>query len=125
MTWEISKDFAFEASHHLDGLPDGHQCGRLHGHSYRVRVTLIGDALDQYGFILDYGRLKVFGQWIDTNLDHQYLNEVLPIQPSAENMAHHLHDVLLGLVRIPDDVTATVGVSETQKTWATYWPDPE
>lgn len=120
--YEISKDFAFEASHRLDGLPEEHQCARLHGHSYRVRVILAGNALDEHGFILDYGLLKPFGAWVDAHLDHRYLNDVLPIQPSAENMARHLHGVLLDLVPLPDGVAASVAVSETQKTWASYRP---
>lgn len=126
MSYTISKDFAFEAAHHLFGLPEGHQCARTHGHSYRVRVTLTSAVLDETGFILDYGQLKPFGAWIDANLDHQDLNRVPALgldQPSAESLAEALYDVLLHEVQLPAHVLVTVGVSETAKTWATYIPD--
>lgn len=38
--YEITKEFHFSASHQLDYLPEGHQCKRLHGHNYIVKVTL-------------------------------------------------------------------------------------
>ena len=44
--YTISKDFAWSASHVLDGLPKGHQCGRLHGHNYVARIELSGHTLD-------------------------------------------------------------------------------
>jgi 6-pyruvoyltetrahydropterin/6-carboxytetrahydropterin synthase len=123
--WDISKDFAFDASHQLRGLREGHKCGRLHGHTYTVRVTLTGD-VGPTGFVLDYGDLKPFGDWVDTHFDHQHLNHIEPgWQPSAENLARYLHGVLLNVVHLPEGVTATVGVSETPKTWATYRPDDE
>jgi len=56
----ITKDFAFSASHRLDGLPEGHQCARYHGHNYLVRVEIEG-TVDKVGFVVDYGALKPFG----------------------------------------------------------------
>lgn len=127
MTYTISKDFAFSASHRLEGLPDGHPCGRLHGHNYRVRVRLKGDALDDVGFLLDYGELKPFGRWVDENLDHRHLNDAmgaLGANPTAENLARWLAGVA-GLVLEIDWALASslsVGVSETPKTWAWWTP---
>jgi 6-pyruvoyl-tetrahydropterin synthase len=40
MTYTISKEFAFSAAHHLNGLPPSHPCSRVHGHNYVVRVVL-------------------------------------------------------------------------------------
>jgi 6-pyruvoyltetrahydropterin/6-carboxytetrahydropterin synthase len=123
MTYRISKDFAFSASHVLEGLPEGHQCGRLHGHNYVVRVTLESDVLDGHGFVVDYGDLKPFGAWLDAMCDHRHLNDVFDGQPSAERMARQMADVLLLLVpAVPDHVRVTVAVSETPKTWAEYRP---
>jgi 6-pyruvoyltetrahydropterin/6-carboxytetrahydropterin synthase len=118
-TWQISKQFAFSASHRLDGLRDGHPCGRLHGHNYVVEVRLSSTTLDDTGFILDYGELRPFGEWIDRVLDHQHINDALPlIQPSAENLAAYLRLIVEHEVRLPPGVTVAVGVSETPKTWA-------
>lgn len=117
--YRISKEFTFEAAHQLKGLPDGHQCGRMHGHSYRVIVTLESDTLNEHSFIVDYGELSLLKIYIDLELDHQILNEVLPLeQPSAENLAKYFYEVAKG--NWPE--VAEVAVSETQKTWATYRP---
>ena len=40
---ELYTDFRFEAAHRLPKVPEGHKCARLHGHSYRVRITIEGD----------------------------------------------------------------------------------
>lgn len=120
MTYTISKEFAFSASHRLDGLRDGHPCGRLHGHNYTVRVELIGYELDEIGFVLDYGDLKPIKTYLDDVLDHRHLNDVLKFNPTAERLAHHIGTLVRRLIAIPDDVTVAVGVSETPKTWATW-----
>lgn len=117
----ISKDFTFSASHRLDGLPDDHQCARLHGHNYVVRLTIEGD-VRQPGFVVDYGALKPFGTWIDETLDHRHLNDVFDFNPTAESMAGHLADRAATLLADlgHDNVTrVAVSVSETPKTWAT------
>ena len=40
---DVFREFTFEAAHRLPHVPDGHKCGRLHGHSYRVEVHVRGD----------------------------------------------------------------------------------
>ena len=120
--YKISKDFSFSASHVLNGLPDGHQCGRLHGHNYVVRVTLSSPKLGAEGFVFDYGNLSPFKRWIDDTLDHRHLNDLMIVQPSAENIARWLSDVAREQVSIPSPVTVSVSVSETPKTWARWTP---
>ncbi len=119
MVYAISKDFAFSAAHHLTGLQDGHPCARVHGHNYRVRVTINRLELDRRGFVMDYGDLAMFGAWIDEVLDHRDLNDVLD-QPTAEHLARMLHDTLFECVSIPDGCRVQVAVSETPKTWAAW-----
>ena len=118
--YEISKEFTFSAAHQLDGLREGHPCGRMHGHNYVVRLTLRGSALNEHGFLMDYNDLKPFGAYLDDNLDHHVLNERLGVQPTAENMARVLTNIAKEHLPIPDGVTVSVSVSETPKTWATW-----
>lgn len=122
MTYTIEKDFAFSASHVLTGLPEGHQCGRLHGHNYVVRVRLAGAKLLDVGFLFDYGDLGPVKKLIDDTLDHRHLNDVMAANPTAENLAHYLARIASGLLALPDDVQVSVGVSETPKTWAWWTP---
>lgn len=129
MTYTITKEFSFDAGHRLRGLPDGHKCGRWHGHTYRVRVELTGD-LDLHGFVLDYGELAPFKRWIDNTVDHQNLNELPSFSdddpeaynPTAENLSRYLTTVLHQVVDLPRAVFAQVWVSETPKTWASWNP---
>jgi 6-pyruvoyltetrahydropterin/6-carboxytetrahydropterin synthase len=114
--YTIKKRFDFSASHQLYDLPDGHQCARLHGHNYIVEVELQTEVLNDVGFVVDYGDLKPLKEYIDGTLDHRHLNDVLPFQTSAENMARHLYQWSKA---IWPQVSA-VRVSETPKTWAEY-----
>lgn len=114
----ITKDFAFEAGHHLTKVPEGHKCGRPHGHSYRVRVQLASVELNEMGFVVDYGELDALKQFIDETLDHRVLNEVVDFETTAENLAAWLFGWCV--TRWPQVVA--VGVSETAKTWAWYRP---
>jgi 6-pyruvoyltetrahydropterin/6-carboxytetrahydropterin synthase len=120
--FRISKEFHFSASHQLHGLAEGHPCGRVHGHNYIARVTLSGEELGPEGFILDYNDLKPFGAWIDSTLDHRHLNERMPTQPSAENMARWMAEKLLDVLPLPAGVSVAVAISETPKTWAEWSP---
>jgi 6-pyruvoyltetrahydropterin/6-carboxytetrahydropterin synthase len=113
--YKITKRFDFCASHQLTGLPEGHQCGRLHGHNYSVTVHLFGE-LDKVGFIRDYGELSVVKNFIDTNVEHRHLNDVVDFNPTAENLAKWFYDVLKPF--IPE--LNSVAVKETDKTQAMY-----
>ena len=104
MTYSISKEFNFSASHQLHGLREGHPCGRVHGHNYIVKVTLTGSNLDEHGFLLDYNDLKPFGAWLDDSIDHRHLNDVLSFQPTAENMAQYFVACVNAVVDIPPNV---------------------
>ena len=117
--YRITKEFAFCASHQLVGLPETHQCSRLHGHNYAVVVELASPTLDAHGFVRDYGELKVLKDYIDGTLDHRHLNNVLADDMvTAEKLAKHLYDWCIS--RWAE--TAAVRVSETPKTWAEYRP---
>ncbi len=113
--YRISKRFSFCASHIIEGLPEGHQCGRLHGHNYEVELVLQAETLNSVGFVVDYGELKPFKAFIDETLDHRHLNDILP-QTSAEALAAFLFRKAKALW--PE--TIAVRVSETPKTWAEY-----
>jgi len=117
--YTITKDFAFSASHQLTGLPQTHQCARLHGHNYAVRIELSAPALDANNFVRDYGELAELKRYIDDTLDHRHLNDVFGHGAvTAEFLARALYDWCAE--RWPE--TSAVAVSETPKTWATWRP---
>lgn len=55
MQAEIYREMTFEAAHRLPHVPEGHKCGRLHGHSYRARVWVTGNVDPHRGWFLDLG----------------------------------------------------------------------
>lgn len=132
MSYTISKEFHFSASHQLRGLVRDHPCGRLHGHNYRLRVELSANAVDRVGFVLDYGALAPFSRWLDAEVDHRHLNDLHPfsnpvdggerVNPTAENLSRWLTAAVVREVAPPTNVAVRVWVSETDKTWAVWDP---
>jgi len=117
--YKISKQFAFSASHILEGLPADHPCTRLHGHNYIVKVHLKSESLNDTGFVKDYRELDELKDYIDADLDHRHLNDVFDFNPTAENIAKYLYDLFKK--NIPE--LYAVEISETPKTSAIYESD--
>jgi 6-pyruvoyltetrahydropterin/6-carboxytetrahydropterin synthase len=125
--FRIAKVFEFEASHQLHGLPEEHQCGRLHGHSYKIELTFVGSVLTDEGWLFDFGQMKTFKQFVDERLDHRHLNDEMA-QPTSENLARFLYDTASDMLYsnafglVADEVyLEKVRVSETAKTYAEYF----
>jgi 6-pyruvoyltetrahydropterin/6-carboxytetrahydropterin synthase len=84
-----------------------------------VVVELAAEELGETGFVRDYHDLGALKAYIDEELDHRHLNEVLGDGcVTAERLARHFHDWCAA--RWPE--VAAVRVSETPKTWAEYRP---
>jgi 6-pyruvoyltetrahydropterin/6-carboxytetrahydropterin synthase len=78
---EITKEFRFDAAHCLPNMPDGHMYRRLHGHSFRVEVSLDGTPDPRLGWIADFTEIDRVLAGIAAELDHTTLNET----PGLEN----------------------------------------
>lgn len=122
--YRIGKRFRFEAAHYLRGLPEGHKCARLHGHSYTVEVSVATDGdLVPPGFVVDFAELSALGTYLSKRYDHRVLNEVVNVAPTSENLARLLFDWCSANLHLPPGVTvAAVRVSETASTFAEYAP---
>lgn len=118
--YEITKRFTFSAAHHLDGLPLEHQCSRVHGHNYVAALCLRSDTLNGPGFVVDYGDLSTFRDYINRYYDHRDLNCVVEGNPTAEYLASVFYEATRGEAWA--DLVHSVTVSETDGTTATYWP---
>ncbi len=71
MIYEISREYSFCAAHQLEGHP---KCGRLHGHNYRVAITVLSIDLDpQRGWIMDFGDMDKVVKPVIDSLDHRYI----------------------------------------------------
>ena len=85
----LSKEFTFEAAHQLTKVPTGHQCGNVHGHSYTMRVHLIGKLDPARDWVVDYADIAKAVRPLIKELDHSFLNDVVlwrgaPIETTAE-----------------------------------------
>src|SRR3954454_10088865 len=96
----ISKTVTFEAAHQLPHHAG--KCARLHRHGYRAELVLEGevreaDGSSGEGMVIDFSEGKAAWQLVHRNLDHAFLNDVLPpeyLPTTAENIAAYLLDVL-------------------------------
>jgi 6-pyruvoyltetrahydropterin/6-carboxytetrahydropterin synthase len=82
----------FSAAHQLHGYP-GH-CGRLHGHTWKIRVEVETDQKDGIGISIDFKKLKEITHSCLEPFDHHHINTVPPFDkenPTAENLARHLY----------------------------------
>lgn len=79
----ISKKIEVSGSHRLE-LSYESKCGNVHGHNWIVTVFCRAETLNADGMVYDFTRIK---EDIMGRLDHRHLNDVLPFNPTAENIA--------------------------------------
>jgi len=88
---DIFKEFSIEAAHWLPNVPEGHKCGRLHGHSFRLEIHVSGPVDPHLGWVMDFAEIKTAFKAIEDRVDHRCLNDVAGLQnPTSENLARWL-----------------------------------
>lgn len=86
--FEIVKEFGFEAAHAFTHKPTDHENARMHGHSFRVEVALVGEPDDETGCVVDFEKVTAALDSVRAKLDHRFLNEIPGLErPSLENLA--------------------------------------
>ena len=126
---------------HRQHTHDGH-CAFIHGHNWNITLTFACRAVDENGFVIDFGKLKYIKKWIDEHLDHACLfseNDVkarkilaaygnlfkaytLP-NCSCEGIAQHLHEIFDPMVRKKTNNRAwitTIEITEDTKNSAIH-----
>ena len=81
MRARLTKDFFFESAQTLPKTPPGHKCAKMHGHSFRVEVSVEGEVNAETGWIYDHAEIGVAMKPLVAQLDHTYLNDI----PGLEN----------------------------------------
>ncbi|MBB4659828.1 6-carboxytetrahydropterin synthase [Parvularcula dongshanensis] len=94
--YEQSYSFGFEAAHELaDNVGPGHDYAHVHGHSFRVTVTLRADAPGPQGWIEDFAVVRAACDEVRGVLDHRFLNRVEGLErPTLEVIARWIFDRL-------------------------------
>ncbi|HNT42086.1 MAG TPA: 6-carboxytetrahydropterin synthase [Tenuifilaceae bacterium] len=140
----LTKEFRFEMAHVLEGY-DG-PCRNIHGHSYKLKVTVIGNPISQpghpkLGMVIDFGDLKqVVETLITSRFDHSIAVlensnihrklagsdlekvEALPFQPTCENMVEYFARLLAP--SLPEGVSLHhLLLHETATSYAEWYAD--
>lgn len=93
--YQVSVEQHFDAAHYLR---DYHgKCENLHGHRFKVIVSLKAAKLNEIGLAYDFAELKNELKEILAQFDHTCLNDVPPfdkINPSSENIAETIYNQL-------------------------------
>lgn len=114
--FEITKRFTFEASHQLPW--HGGKCKRLHGHSYKLEVTLCSESLNDNGIVIDFDVLsQIVDKAVVQRFDHQHLNEFFA-NPTAEVLALEIYRMVATILKANgEDVirVSSVKLWETEK----------
>ena len=100
------------------------RCEALHGHNWKVEVSVASNRLNREGIVLDFGVLKQKVEKILKTLDHTYLND-LPYftrkEPSSECIAKYIFDKLKGALKLYAVKVKRVTAWESDTASATYF----
>jgi 6-pyruvoyltetrahydropterin/6-carboxytetrahydropterin synthase len=119
-TYALTIRGSFAAAHRLKEYRGN--CERLHGHNWRVEVTVESGVLDEQGIAIDFRAIKTALAEMLARFDHMYLNDVPPfdgMNPSSENLARHLFEEMERRMPAPVRV-ARVAVWESDDARAEY-----
>ena len=100
--YTIEKTMEISASHCLD-LTYESPCTNMHGHNWKIKVVCQSETLDKNGMVIDFTEIKK----VVNSLDHVCINDVILVNPTAENMARILCEKIPFCVRV--EVTETEG----------------
>ncbi len=122
--YELTVEQEFDAAHALRGYQG--KCERLHGHRFRVAVTVRAAKLDDIGMAYDFTKLKAHLGTVTGRLDHTNLNETAPfdrINPSSENIAATVYDEMKALLAGAPVALQSVTVWESPQSRVVYTAD--
>lgn len=99
MSYELTQRFFFEAAHTLRRAHEADASRRIHGHTYRAKVTVGGTPDVRSGMVVDLALLREAVERVKGRLDHRLLDEVEGLGPATlENLCRFIHEQ----VKAPD-----------------------
>ena len=109
----VKKTMEIAGAHRLE-LSYPSKCSELHGHNWMITVYCKSKELNEDGMVIDFARVK---ELIHGKLDHSFLNDVVPCNPTAENAAKWICDQIPQCFR--------VDIAESRNNIATYIEDED
>lgn len=117
MKFELKQHFQIESARFLPHLPASHPCSRMHGHSFKLILTLVGEADPKLGWVIDYNDIQAAMKPLLEQLDHRVLNEVPGLNnPTSELLAAWIYEKALPVL----PMLKRVSVLETPFTECSY-----
>ncbi len=116
---KVVADFA--AAHQLRNFEGN--CEKLHGHNWKVEVTVCGEKLNKAGLLIDFREVKGATDRVLKELDHSFLNDLPPFKrksPSSENIAAYLYGKLSKELNTDDRRVTKVTAWESDSACASY-----
>jgi 6-pyruvoyltetrahydropterin/6-carboxytetrahydropterin synthase len=92
--YRITVEDDFSSAHQLREYLG--KCSSIHGHNWKVRLTVKSGELDERGISIDFGQLKRFLAGLIKRFDHVDLNKTPPfdkLNPTAENIARTIYEL--------------------------------
>ncbi len=121
MGYRVKVELYFSAAHRLRGYKG--KCENLHGHNWRVEVSLCSGSLDQTGLLIDFKKAKAILKKVLGVLDHALINEIPHFKkynPTSEKVAEYIFNNYKKKIK-PPLVLESVSVWETPGSCATYY----
>ena len=119
--YEVTILNTFSAAHLLSEI--GGKCEELHGHNFKVEVTVVASELNSEGIAIDFRLVKKWLKDILDEMDHQHLND-LPFfkgkNPSSENIARFIYNALLPPAKAQNVKVLRVKVWESENAAVTF-----
>lgn len=108
-------EFSIAAGRRLTGVPPEHPCARVHGHTFRVRLTVSGPVDPHTGFVMDFAEVQRAFAPVYEALDHRFLNDIPGLEnPTSEQLAawiwNRLSPQLPGMSAVEITETGASGV---------------
>ncbi len=90
--YEVSQRFFFDAAHTLRRQVESAGSARVHGHTYHAEIAVRGAVQPSTGMVVDLGLVRAEIERLRPMLDHQLLDEVIPLgPPTLENLCAFIH----------------------------------
>ncbi len=120
--YEITVSSHFSGAHRLRYLHG--KCEELHGHNWKIEVSVVSDRLNKEGVVIDFQILKQKLEKALKSLDHTYLNDLLYFsgkEPSSENIAKYIFDNLKRELKEHHVTLKKVTAWESENACVTYF----
>lgn len=117
MNYELKQHFQIESARFLPFLSATHPCSRMHGHSFKIILSLVGPLDPKLGWVLDYHEISLVMKPLLDQLDHRTLNEVQGLEnPTSEILAKWVFEK----ARLQIPILKSVTIMETSTTECRY-----